>query len=62
MFSAEPLRSDPRNHCVPILDLIQDDEDPNVSYMVMPHLRPMENPPFESVEEVIDYADQILEV
>jgi hypothetical protein len=62
MFSSEPLRSDPRNHCVPVLDLIQDDEDSDVSYMIMPLLRPMDDPPFEFVEEMVDYTDQILEV
>ena len=62
MLSAEPLRSDPRNHCVPVLDLFQDDEDPRISYMVMPLLRDMDKPSFEMIEEVLDFVDQILEV
>ena len=62
MLSSEPLLSDPRNHCVPILDLIQDDEDPTVSYMIMPFLRSFDSPPFDTVADVVDFTDQILEV
>lgn len=54
--------SDPRNHCVPVLNIFGDTQDPEILYMVMPFLRPMFNPPFESVKEVIDFTDQILEV
>lgn len=57
-----PLLSDPRNHCVPVLDVIQDDVDPTVSYLVMPFLRIMDNPEFEYVEEVVDFVDQVLDV
>lgn len=57
-----PLFSDPRNHCVPVLDVIQDDVDPTVSYLVMPFLRLMDNPEFEYVEEVVDFVNQILDV
>lgn len=45
-----------------MLDVIQDDEDPSISYLVMPFLRLMNDPPFEHVEEVVDFVDQILEV
>ena len=54
--------SDPRNHCVPVTKVFKDYNDPSVSYMVMPFLRPMDNPPFESNKEIIAFADQILEV
>ena len=62
MLSSERLRSDPRNHSVHILDAFQDDKDEKISYIVMPFLRLMDNPPFETVGEVLDFADQILEV
>jgi hypothetical protein len=42
--------------------VFRDHRDPNVSYMVMPFLRPMNDPPFESVKEIIGFTDQILEV
>ena len=53
---------DPMNHSVPILDTFEDLVDKSISYLVMPFLRLTDNPPFEVVEEVLDFADQILEV
>ncbi|OCH90630.1 hypothetical protein OBBRIDRAFT_825818 [Obba rivulosa] len=60
-LSSEALRSDPRNHCIPILELFEDPDDPTISYMVMPFLRPIHEPPFELVNEVVDFIEQILE-
>ena len=53
---------DPANHSVPILDTFEDLVDKSVSYLVMPFLRLTDSPAFEVVEEVLDFADQILEV
>jgi hypothetical protein len=53
---------DPTNHSVPILDTFVDYADESISYIVMPFLRLLDNPPFETVGEVVDFADQILEV
>jgi hypothetical protein len=53
---------DPANHSVPILDTFEDPVDKSISYLVMPFLRLSDDPPFEVVEEVLDFADQILEV
>ena len=53
---------DPSNHSVPILDTFDDAVDKSISYLVMPFLRLTHSPPFEVVEEVLDFADQILEV
>ena len=53
---------DPTNHSVPILDIFEDSVDKSISYLVMPFLRLTNNPRFEVVEEVLDFADQILEV
>jgi len=53
---------DPANHSVPILDTFEDLVDNSISYLVMPFLRLIDNPPFEVVEEVLDFVDQILEV
>ena len=62
LLTQEDWVNDPRNHCVPIVKIFKDHEDPRVSYIVMPFLRPADNPPFETVKEIIDYVDQILEV
>lgn len=62
MLWAPPLRDDPRNHCVPILDIFQDDEDESISYMVMPFLRLIDSPPFDTPQDVVEFVDQILEV
>ena len=56
------MMSDPRNHCVPVTKVFKDHNDPEVSYMVMPFLRPVDSPSFEYVKEIIDFTDQILEV
>ncbi|KAJ3554130.1 hypothetical protein NM688_g3268 [Phlebia brevispora] len=61
MLSAPKLRKDKRNHCVPIWDMFEDDVDSAISYIVMPFLKLMDEPPFYSVGEVIDFVDQILE-
>ena len=53
---------DPSNHSVPISDTFEDAVDRSISYLVMPFLRLSDNPRFEVVEEVLDFADQILEV
>ena len=58
----DALRYDPRNHCVPILEVFQDNVDPSLTYVVMPFLRSMNSPPFEFVEEIVSFIDQILDV
>ncbi|EMD34374.1 hypothetical protein CERSUDRAFT_97636 [Gelatoporia subvermispora B] len=40
---------------------VQDDEDPGISYMVMPYLHLIDLPMWELMEEVVDFVDQILE-
>ena len=62
LLTQEDWINDPRNRCVPIVKIFKDHKDPGVSYIVMPFLRPADSPPFETVKEIIDYVDQILEV
>lgn len=50
------------NHAVPILDTFVDARDETISYLVMPFLRLLDDPPFESIGEILDFADQVLEV
>ena len=53
---------DPANHSVPILDSFTDPADDSTSYIVMPFLRSSDSPPFETIGEVADFVDQLLEV
>lgn len=61
MLSTKELRADPRNHCVPIIEVIDDPGDDRKSYMVMPLLRNADSPPFQYVKEIVDFVDQVLE-
>lgn len=61
-FSSDALRSDPKNHCVPILDIFYDESDPAIEYLVMPILKLFNSPPFYAVSEVVDFIRQTLEV
>lgn len=51
-----------QNHTVPLLDEFPEDDDPTYIYVVMPLLRPFDLPEFFSVEEVVDFIRQVLEV
>ncbi len=62
MLSSSRFSEDPRNHCVPILDYFVDEDDTSISYMVMPFLRLTNNPPFETVNDIIDFGNQLLQV
>lgn len=61
LFSEDRLRDALGNHCVPILDVFQDDLDPTISYLVMPLLRLSDDPPFQHVNDVMEFIDQMLE-
>ncbi|OSX58215.1 hypothetical protein POSPLADRAFT_1104831, partial [Postia placenta MAD-698-R-SB12] len=59
----QPLRNDPANPCVPILDSFIDNEDSSISYMVMPYLHCFDDPDQpEIVDDLVDLADQVLQV
>lgn len=53
---------DVQNHCVPIYDVLPDPFNSGRSLLVMPFLRPFNDPPFYMAGEVIDFVDQTLEV
>lgn len=55
-------RKDERNRCVPVLSVFSDDRDPWYRYIVMPVLRPFNEPNFMSFGEVVDFVNQTLEV
>ena len=62
MLGTPPLSEDPNNHSVPVLDTFEDETNAGVSYIVMPLLRNFDSPPFESVEDVLEFSEQVLEV
>ena len=62
LLSSEGLRKDPRNHCVPILDIIPIPNSDDEVIVVMLFLREATQPIFERVGEVVDYLHQLLEV
>ncbi len=61
-LNSDELRRDPRNHCVPLLDVLQDPIDTDMSIMVMPFLKYIDKPDMERVEDVLQCIDQVLEV
>ncbi|KAI0669473.1 kinase-like domain-containing protein [Trametes maxima] len=52
---------DPMNHCVPVREILLDPHDPNSALMVMPFLRPCNNPAFSTIGDVIEFVNQTLE-
>ncbi|KII88218.1 hypothetical protein PLICRDRAFT_110998 [Plicaturopsis crispa FD-325 SS-3] len=60
-LTSPALLWNPTNHCVPIIDVIPDPRSRNISYLVMPLLRPFDNPDFCFVGEVIDFIGQTLQ-
>lgn len=61
-LSSEPLRSDPKNHCVPIYEVLRVPDVDDKIIIVMPLLRPYDRPPFKTIGESIDYFQQVFEV
>lgn len=49
-----------KSHCVPIFDVFEDESDPEVTYIVMPLLRHIDDPECSTVENVADLVDQTL--
>ncbi|KAL4242881.1 hypothetical protein ABKN59_011627 [Abortiporus biennis] len=60
-FSEEPLRSDPRNHCVHLLDVLDVPDHPDFKIMVFPLLRTYNNPKFETIGEALEFFRQVFE-
>jgi hypothetical protein len=64
LFSSPGLKGDPKNHCVPLLDLIDltQTKPDGRKLMVMPFLRPFKNPRFQTYGEFVAFFMQISEV
>lgn len=59
---SEPLRSDPRNHTVPLLDVLDVPDEEDVTILVLPLFRECCEPAWLTAGEVIAFITQILEV
>jgi len=60
-LSSEQLAQDPRNHCVRILDVLQDPIDSKLSIVVMPLLKSYDKPEFLTVGEAVAFCVQMIE-
>ncbi|KAG8957998.1 hypothetical protein FRC03_009554 [Tulasnella sp. 419] len=61
LLSSGTLRDEPRNHSVPLLEVLDDPLDPNTALMIFPLLRRANEPEFASVADCIDFIEQTLE-
>jgi len=61
MFSSPELASDPHNHCVSLFDVLQDPDDEDVIFLVQPFLRAYDDPPLDTIGEVVEFLRQIFE-
>jgi hypothetical protein len=61
LFSSSEVAQDLRNHCVPLLDVI-DVPSTRQRLMVMPFLRSFNNPRFQTFGEFVAFFTQICEV
>ncbi|THH21616.1 hypothetical protein EUX98_g8325 [Antrodiella citrinella] len=59
LSSREPRN--PNNHCVPVLDVLPDPLSSSQALLIMPFLRSFNDPPFEVIDEVVDFVRQTLE-
>ncbi|KAI0363366.1 hypothetical protein BV20DRAFT_958448 [Pilatotrama ljubarskyi] len=60
-LSSDPLKSDPRNHTVPIIEVMQVPDDDDGTVLVLPLLRDCNDPRWLTVGEVISFLQQVLE-
>ncbi|KAI0645829.1 kinase-like domain-containing protein [Trametes meyenii] len=56
-----PLSADPKNHCVPIYEVLDVPEDKDLKLIVMPLLRQCFDPRFLTVGEAMDFCRQAIE-
>ncbi|KAH7889023.1 hypothetical protein F5I97DRAFT_1935400 [Phlebopus sp. FC_14] len=61
LFCSEPLIHDPKNHCVPILDVLQLPGNEDTVILVMSLLRDYNEPPFDTIGEAVECFRQLFE-
>jgi len=62
LVSSPRLRHDSRNHCVPLLEVIELPDAHDQKLMVMPLLRPFDQPRFQTFGEFVAFFTQICDV
>ena len=62
MFNSEPLKSDRKNHCVPIFEVLDVPDREDDFILVMPLLRDFRSPRFVTVGEVVEFFYEVTEV
>ncbi|KAL6300708.1 hypothetical protein BKA93DRAFT_865912 [Sparassis latifolia] len=60
-LSRPEVSSHPLNHCVRVLDIFPDLFDQETAFLVMPYLRPFNNPDFGAIGEVTEFVRETLE-
>ncbi|KAI0041531.1 hypothetical protein FA95DRAFT_1548641 [Auriscalpium vulgare] len=60
-MTSEPISSDPRNRTAPLLDILHVPDGSGMRLLVMPLLRPLDKPEFETFGETIAFFTQIFE-
>ena len=61
LLSSPEISREPRNHCVPLLDVIEI-ADTGQKFMVMPFLRSFNNPRLQTFGEFVGFFTQVCEV
>ena len=61
-FSSQELAPLPANHCVPVYEVFTLDAEDDTTIMVMPLLRPYNDPRFDTVGEAVECFRQLFEV
>jgi hypothetical protein len=61
LFSTDAMMADPRNHCVPLYDVLQLPDNEDTLILVMPLLRYCHSPRFDTVGEAVEYFRQVFE-
>ncbi|TFK74309.1 hypothetical protein BDN72DRAFT_789580 [Pluteus cervinus] len=59
LLGTGPLASDPRNHCVPLEDVISPPDAPCVKIVVLPFLQQIRAIPFDTIGEIVDFLQQL---
>lgn len=61
-LSSPRLMFESDNHCVPLLDTLELPNEPEQKLIVMPFLRPFDNPRFQTFGEFVSFFSQICDV
>lgn len=61
-LTADPFDSYPENHCAPLYETLQSPNDEDITLLVLPLYRRFDDPPFETVGEIVEFFRQIFEV